>query len=66
MKTKKMFNALIIVAMFLALVAPGVLAAPVGFQSTDDEPQLIKKEDNRPDPFTTEQLQLKKQALRRN
>ena len=63
MKTKKMFNALIIVAMFLALIAPGVLAAPAGFQTTDAEPQLNKKEDNRPDPFTTEQLQLKEQAL---
>ena len=63
MKTKKLFNALIIVAMFLALVAPGVLAAPAGFQSSGDEPQLVKKEDNRPDPFTTEQLQLKEQAL---
>ena len=63
MKTKKLFNGLIIMAMFLALIAPGVMAAPIETQGVNNDPSFVGKEDNRPDPYTTEQLQLKEQAL---
>lgn len=62
MKKKILLNMLIIAAMFLALVAPGVFAAPIENQGVYDDPQFVKKEDNRPDPLTTLQLELKGKA----
>ena len=38
-------------------------AAPIGNGSTDGGPGFVQKEDNRPDPLTTKQLDLKQKAL---
>jgi immune inhibitor A len=38
-------------------------AAPIANGSTDTGPGFVQKEDNRPDPLTTKQLELKEQAL---
>lgn len=38
-------------------------AAPIVDRSTDGGPGYVQKEDNRPDPLTTKQLELKEQAI---
>lgn len=63
MKKKILFNVLIIAALFLALVAPGVFAAPDGDRADYDNPEVSDQRlDNRTDPLTTMQLQLKEKA----
>src|SRR5687767_4989457 len=58
---KKFFAVIGILAMLLALLPGAVTAAPIA--SSGDDPALVQKEDNRPDPLTTQKLELKKEAL---
>ena len=58
----KWINVFVILAMLLIAVVPATSAAPMSSGGVDD-PQPAPKEDNRPDPLTTKQLELKQQAL---
>ncbi len=58
----KWLNVFVILAMLLIAVVPATSAAPISSGGVDD-PQPAPKEDNRPDPLTTKQLELKQQAL---
>ena len=49
-----------ILVVLLMSVVPAVFSAPLADQG---EPDLAAKPDNRPDPLTTKQLELKEQAL---
>ncbi len=42
---------------------PGVALASPAASGGSDEPALVQKQDNLPDPLTTKQLELKEQAL---
>ena len=57
----KWFSTLLMLVMLLASFAPVAGAAPAS--NGIDDPTQAPKEDNRPDPFTTQQLELKEQAL---
>jgi immune inhibitor A len=59
----KWFSTLLIVAMLVIAIVPAVGAAPKAMGGAYDDPAFVQKEDNRPDPFTTKQLELKQQAL---
>lgn len=61
-----MKHKLLAVLSILILVGmlPGTaIASPLAPSGVDDDPTFVQKEDNRPDPLTTRQLDLKKQAL---
>jgi len=58
----KWFNTFLILAMLVIAIVPAAGAAPNASGGNDD-PQLAPKEDNRPDPLTTKQLELKQMAL---
>ena len=60
---KKIIAVLGILALLVALLPTAVLAAPTQSDSIGGGPESMPKEDNRPDPFTTQQLELKQQAL---
>lgn len=50
--------------LILVVMLPGTaIASPLAPSGMDDDPTFVQKEDNRPDPLTTRQLDLKKQAL---
>ncbi len=49
--------------MLLIAVIPAASAAPLASDGIGDQPEGIAKEDNRPDPLTTQQSELKAQAL---
>ncbi len=60
-----MKHKLLAVLSILILVGmlPGTaIASPVARSGGDDDPSFIQKEDNRPDPLTTKQLELKNEA----
>jgi immune inhibitor A len=57
------FRAFLIVVFLLVSVVPVMAASSMGPSGTTDEPQMVQKEDNRPDPLTTRQLDLKAKAL---
>jgi immune inhibitor A len=57
----KWFSSFLILVMLLVAFAPVAGAAPAS--NGIDDPTLAPKEDNRPDPLTTQQLELKEQAL---
>ena len=57
----KWFSTLLIVIMLVVAIVPVVSAAPT--TSAGEDPTLVQKEDNRPDPHTQEQQELKQQAL---
>jgi immune inhibitor A len=59
MKTK-LFATLVMIVVLLMSVVPAVFSAPPVDQG---EPDLAAKQDNRTDPLTTEQLELKEKAL---
>lgn len=59
----KWFSSLLIVIMLVIAIAPAAAAAPLASTGGDQDPTFVQKEDNRPDPFTTQQLELKEQAL---
>ncbi|MGE5251484.1 MAG: immune inhibitor A domain-containing protein [Bacteroidota bacterium] len=58
----KWFGVFLIVALLVAAIVPVAMAAPAKADGNGD-PQLAPREDNRPDPLTTQQLELKQQAL---
>jgi immune inhibitor A len=51
------------VILLLVGLAPGASAAPLASQGANDDPVYAPREDNLPDPLTTKQAELKKQAL---
>jgi len=59
----KLFRTFLILALLLFGLVPIVSAAQTAASSSNDEPEFVQKEDNRPDPLTTKQLELKEQAL---
>jgi len=59
---KKMVNIMIMSTLLVLLVSPFTFASPpIG--KDDGAPEFVPKEDNRPDPLTIKQLELKEQAL---
>lgn len=59
----KWFSSLLILMMLLVAFAPAAIAAPAASDGIGDDPTLVQKEDNRPDPLTTKQAELKQQAI---
>ena len=57
----KWFSSFLVLAMLVIAIVPAA-AAPMASTGTDD-PMFVQREDNRPDPLTTKQLELKDQAL---
>lgn len=62
MKLKNLRTLALAVVMTLSLTTLSY-AAPVIDGSTDNDSKILQKEDNRPDPLTTKQLELKQKAL---
>jgi immune inhibitor A len=58
----KFFSIFMTMALLLLSIAPAAGAAPTASSGFDD-PEFVPKEDNRPDPLTTKQQDLKQQAL---
>ena len=59
----KLFRTFLVAALLLTVVVSAAGAAPGANGGAYDGPDLAKKEDNRPDPLTTKQQELKQQAL---
>jgi immune inhibitor A len=60
---KRKLFALLSILIIIGVLPGAALAAPQASSGIGDDPTFVQKEDNRPDPFTTQQLELKKQAL---
>jgi immune inhibitor A len=58
----KLISILVLAVLLISLV-PAAWAAPAAVSGASDQPDAVQKEDNRPDPLTTQQLKLKEQAL---
>ena len=58
----KFFSIFMILALLLLSIAPSAIAAPTSSSRVDD-PEFVPKVDNKPDPLTTMQLDLKQKAL---
>ena len=59
----KLFRTFLVAALLLTVVVSAAGAAPRANGGAYDDPEFVKKEDNRPDPLTTKQLKLKEQAM---
>ncbi len=59
---KRKLLALLTILVLVGMLPGVALASPVA-SGGSDEPALVQKPDNLPDPFTTKQLELKEQAL---
>ncbi|HEY3310933.1 MAG TPA: immune inhibitor A domain-containing protein [Anaerolineales bacterium] len=59
----KLLGSILIIAMLVIAIVPAVGAAPSASSGVGDDPELVQKEDNLPDPLTLQQQDLKKQAL---
>lgn len=59
----KWFSTLLILALLVIAVVPAAGAAPKASDGAYDDQTFVQKEDNRPDPLTTKQQELKQQAL---
>ena len=59
----KWLSVFLIGAVVVVVVVPRAVATPARSISQNDNPELVQKNDNLPDPLTTKQLDLKKQAL---
>ncbi len=57
------FGVLVIVALLVAAIVPGAAAAPARADVKNGDIGFTPREDNRPDPLTTQQLDLKAQEL---
>jgi immune inhibitor A len=55
--------ALLSILMIIGVLPGAALAAPMASSGIGDDPTFVQKEDNLPDPLTTQQLELKKQAI---
>ena len=62
MKTK-LFHIVLILALLVLCIVPAVSAAPKAVDSLYGDPEFVPKQDNLPDPLTTQQLELKAKAL---
>ncbi|HWQ29379.1 MAG TPA: hypothetical protein VN549_00200 [Negativicutes bacterium] len=62
MKLKKVCIFALALIMLVSLTT-SVYAAPVIDGTTDDDSEFVQKEDNKPDPLTTAQLEMRKEAL---
>jgi immune inhibitor A len=60
---RKWFGSFLVLVMLLVAFAPAAGAAPMASSDVGEDPGYMQKEDNRPDPLTTEQLERKEQAL---
>ncbi len=60
---KRKLLALLTILVLVGMLPGVALASPVASGGVDDDAALVQKEDNRPDPLTTKQLELKEQAL---
>lgn len=60
---KRKLLAILSILVLLGMLPGAALASPVAVNGIDDDPVFVQKEDNRPDPLTTKQLELKQQAL---
>jgi len=58
----KWLSLFVILAILVIAIVPVVGAAPSASGGVNDDPTFVK-EDNRPDPLTTKQLELKEQAM---
>ena len=59
----KWFSTLLILALLVIAVVPAASAAPKASDGAYDDQTYVQKEDNRPDPLTTKQQELKTQAM---
>ena len=59
----KTFHILLVLALLLLSVVPAVIAAPAASDGFADDPEFVRKQDNLPDPLTTQQQALKGQAI---
>src|SRR4030066_352444 len=59
----KTFHIFLVLALLLLSIVPAVIAAPAASDGFYDDPEFVPKEDNRPDPLSTQQKELKEQAL---
>jgi immune inhibitor A len=59
----KTVSALLILVMLLITVMPAAGAAPFASDAVGDQPEAAPKQDNKPDPLTTAQLELKEKAI---
>ena len=59
----KLFHIVLILALLVLCVVPAVSAAPKAVDGRTDDPEFVRKQDNLPDPLTTQQLELKAKAL---
>jgi len=60
---KRKLLALFSILMLVGMLPGAALASPVASGGVGDDPTFVQPEDNRPDPLTTHQQELKKQAL---
>ena len=60
---RKLVCTILFVALLLLSMVPAASASPASSGGIYGEPQLAPREDNRPDPLTTKQLELKEKAL---
>jgi immune inhibitor A len=60
---KRKLFALLSILIIIGVLPGAALAAPQASSGIGDDPTFVQKEDNRPDPLTTKQLDLRKQAL---
>jgi len=59
----KWLSVFMILAILVIAIVPVAGAAPSASGGVNDDPSFVQKEDNRPDPLTTKQLELKEQAM---
>jgi immune inhibitor A len=59
----KWFGTFLILAMLMIAIVPMAGAAPNAADGINNDPSSVSKKDNRPDPLTTAQLELKQKAL---
>ena len=59
----RFFHAFLVLVLITMFTVSAVVAAPPINQTTDEDPGFVPREDNRPDPLTTLQLELKEQAI---
>jgi immune inhibitor A len=60
---KRKLLALFTILILVGMLPAAAIASPVASTSDYDDPAFVQKEDNRPDPLTTKQLELKQHAL---
>ncbi len=59
----KTFHMFLVLTLLLLFMVPAVIAAPAASDGFDDNPEFAPKQDNKPDPLTTMQLELRAKGL---